>query len=625
MRWSRFLELSSKKKSYIWPVGTQVLYDNGKLPQGLTSDHVHTNDILDLQRDGGLPSSLAPGKAADWLITYCSQPTNEDPSTLEGRVNDLEVSSVVKVDVGGSREDSFLEFDQMDLSQNNEKFLTIKSADNPGVTIGEFETPNGNKVVFRAPAPSIENLDVSVEQSSDTADPDNSKIPTTAKVWEMMDAVGLSIDKPSRDEIVHSSSTSTWIELTTPLHAGVKYILTSDVSVTMYVNRSTSVGSQQLHTSSPLYLTPEVDITSIRLYKSGGYGGNGMNLRIRDFLGATSRLTKIDNAVSANSHSIPTAPGVLAVRNAIPSYFLNDLFGSKTHENDLNLGANESDPDPNPINLYLDKIINSVPEGRSIITWADQHWEGGNKKHSPELISYVRQRLGIRRVAMLGDAINGVPNASGSLTATEQGAIDVLTDFAAKAIAATGYDCALPCTGNHDANTQGGSSEDDDSDGAETGAYLHPVNMYNALFRHTRCHTFYDDNKDGIDAIIAAAEGKTADDAANLIAACKMSYYVDDALLRTRFVAISSYIGSALSNYIPTGKYAYMFQWLLDVIGDTPEGYDLAILMHTFDGWSVKNEAGSTSGGAQFARALMARKLRIDYRGYMTTPTNVRS
>lgn len=93
MRWSRFLELSSKKKSYIWPVGTQVLYDNGKLPQGLTSDHVHTNDILDLQRDGGLPSSLAPGKAADWLITYCAMPSSSsdgDEGDIRGTVAELQ-------------------------------------------------------------------------------------------------------------------------------------------------------------------------------------------------------------------------------------------------------------------------------------------------------------------------------------------------------------------------------------------------------------------------------------------------------------------------------------------------------------------------------------------------------
>lgn len=73
MKWSEFIRLSHAKKSYIWPIGTQLIYDSGALPQGLTAADIHTNDILDLQREGGMPSDMVPGKAADWLVTYCSQ------------------------------------------------------------------------------------------------------------------------------------------------------------------------------------------------------------------------------------------------------------------------------------------------------------------------------------------------------------------------------------------------------------------------------------------------------------------------------------------------------------------------------------------------------------------------
>lgn len=76
MKWSEFIRLSHAKKSYIWPIGTQLIYDSGALPQGLTAADIHTNDILDLQREGGMPSDMVPGKAADWLITYCAMPSS---------------------------------------------------------------------------------------------------------------------------------------------------------------------------------------------------------------------------------------------------------------------------------------------------------------------------------------------------------------------------------------------------------------------------------------------------------------------------------------------------------------------------------------------------------------------
>lgn len=73
IKWSEFLAESSRCKSKIWPVGTELLYDSGELPAGLTSSDVHENDILNLQKPRGLTAAQVPGKAADWLITYCSQ------------------------------------------------------------------------------------------------------------------------------------------------------------------------------------------------------------------------------------------------------------------------------------------------------------------------------------------------------------------------------------------------------------------------------------------------------------------------------------------------------------------------------------------------------------------------
>lgn len=73
IKWSEFLAESSRCKSKIWPVGTELLYDSGELPAGLTSSNVHENDILNLQKPRGLTAAQVPGKAADWLITYCSQ------------------------------------------------------------------------------------------------------------------------------------------------------------------------------------------------------------------------------------------------------------------------------------------------------------------------------------------------------------------------------------------------------------------------------------------------------------------------------------------------------------------------------------------------------------------------
>lgn len=168
---------------------------------------------------------------------------------------------------------------------------------------------------------------------------------------------------------------------------------------------------------------------------------------------------------------------------------------------------------------YLDKRIASVPAGQSFIFITDTHYVT-NKKHSAELIDYVRRKLGIRTIISGGDVENESAN---NLTNAVSQWVNFNNDFVTR----LGKDFKQVC-GDHDHNGAGAAA-------GIAFKYQFVQKMMNGYCEDSIIYdTLYEDDS----ALQALTPGWTADDKAEYNAWQKMHYYFDDETINTRFIVL---------------------------------------------------------------------------------------
>ncbi len=168
---------------------------------------------------------------------------------------------------------------------------------------------------------------------------------------------------------------------------------------------------------------------------------------------------------------------------------------------------------------YLDKRIAGVPDGKSFIFITDTHY-ATNKKHSAELIDYVRRKLGIRTIISGGDVENESAN---NLTNAVSQWVNFNNDFVTR----LGKDFKQVC-GDHDHNGAGAAA-------GIAFKYQFVQKMLNGYCEDSIIYdTLYEDDS----ALQALTSGWTTDDKAEYNAWQKMHYYFDDETINTRFIVL---------------------------------------------------------------------------------------
>ena len=125
---------------------------------------------------------------------------------------------------------------------------------------------------------------------------------------------------------------------------------------------------------------------------------------------------------------IPISVGASKVKSEIPS---SPWFDTQAKESLVDYGN------------YLDDKIDSVPAGESFIFISDCHYDTTSNKVAPELIDYIRRRLGIKTIIHGGDVHNEKP--------TRRQAADVWLNFNKDFVFNLGSDFKQIC-GDHDHN-----------------------------------------------------------------------------------------------------------------------------------------------------------------------------
>ena len=282
----------------------------------------------------------------------------------------------------------------------------------------------------------------------------------------------------------------------------------------------------------------------------------------------------------------------LLIREQLPDYYTEQPANPASYTDDA----------------YIDVKVESIPDGKHFIFITDTHWDwGNNAKHSPELISYVKNRACIDTVIFGGDYIN--------LENTKYLAKQVLTDFAYHFLSVLGRDL-LPIMGNHDTNMVNSPDEDIPV------KYLpHYVN-FDVLWRYRRCDgNYWDDNKDTLLAMATTA-GFTDDQKRDLEAQCKMTYWWDDGKNKIRYIISDTekpHCNPVWQLFENTIK-QYMI-WFYDVLRTTPAGYDVCFATHMI---GTPNTAGLQGQTVlrQISSLLMGLKTRTNKKFYFSSGTN---
>ena len=278
---------------------------------------------------------------------------------------------------------------------------------------------------------------------------------------------------------------------------------------------------------------------------------------------------------------------------------------------------------------YIDKVAEAVPSGKSFCFITDTHWES-NAKNSPLLLNYVRNRLGVETCVFGGDFIDGEIN---KYTANQ-----VMQDFAGQMYSVFG-DKFYTAIGNHDQNLANYESRYSPTAAMMEDRFLPYKAVYDCLFAPyaSKANTFWDapywtySTENGATEWMAnnttngARIKQIADDASlntELEAYGRMTYYIDDEALKTRFI---SFMCLAKPNY---GAWFDVFDsetvrmyigWLYHVLLETPKGFSVVFVTHQGAN-SLSERTYGSSNTSVITHLLMGLKLKANKRTLMATP-----
>lgn len=226
---------------------------------------------------------------------------------------------------------------------------------------------------------------------------------------------------------------------------------------------------------------------------------------------------------------------------------------------------------------YLERRIAAIPEGKHFIFYSDVHWPN-NRKHSTDLIQYVRKRTGIKTVLCAGDIIQ-------SNTSKELGAAE-LSRYMNEMVATVGPNI-LVALGDHDVN---GIKRDGVVDYSP---YIIPYTaIKNILTTHLKDKAVRE-SVESLETKFASIESQEQRE--QIIAFMRLHYYVDDEKQKIRYIVLTSgeSTHTVLVDVFGTGmgtSYQSLLElgWLADTLNSVPSGYDVVVMLH--NGIRYKNQ-----------------------------------
>ena len=260
---------------------------------------------------------------------------------------------------------------------------------------------------------------------------------------------------------------------------------------------------------------------------------------------------------------------------------------------------------------HIDEKIKNIPKGKSFIAFADWHFQMDGKRNSRKttaLIKYVREKTGIKKVLNLGDPIRSEDTFEKTRTMLRVSMEEYFYDVFGKD--------GLFAVGNHDSNVTrwlGASrrEEDPEVEGVNGGgAFNHLVtqdDVYNVSVKHIEDIVKFDEKMIAkLDRLTYPEVGipdgiyySSEEIKRQAYVWAKMHYHYDDEENKIRYIVMDTgdcgLIGFYVLNMLWTAIFPVEYDWLVDTLKSTPEGYDIAVVGHLFA--SQKPGEGGRSHG----------------------------
>lgn len=223
-------------------------------------------------------------------------------------------------------------------------------------------------------------------------------------------------------------------------------------------------------------------------------------------------------------------------------------------------------------NSYIDGKIASVPQGDSFLFVTDMHYTDNNKNSLMPML-YAYKRLGLKTVVHGGDVLCETIDRNLATLELRKWTDDMRSCFGKY---------MLPVFGNHDANWA------DITFGEVTDINQDPIIPYSIVE-----NIFLNGNRS---AIVQEIEEEirlkalnwfptiTDEDMENFVAWYKLHYYFDDHEHKTRHIILNKAgFSPIVRKYAKSDaefEYRMQFEWLYDVLLDTPDDYNIVISSH---------------------------------------------
>lgn len=344
----------------------------------------------------------------------------------------------------------------------------------------------------------------------------------------------------------------------------------------------------------------------VRLYYYGEYSPEqmdaGINLKekvgaMRNSIPAGCVLSEVSNVLdfrNADGNSLysvdlsaiakkqATSESILAHRSRIQEYFF---------------AVSDSDYSDE----YLNDCIARVPNGKHYAFVTDMHYPR-NAHHSADILSYVSKKLDLSYVLNGGDNIDQHATRYEAYGTHRKCLGEFVDEFG---------DRFLSCVGNHDNNSATGDEE------SARAALIPWTKLQPVINGHLGANCVRNDQSERLRNLPTAL---TEEQFAELDAYFKCSYYLDDSVVRTRFIAVNTGnpygVQYDVFGVSGTAEIRLHYDWIINTLLTTPEGYDVVVLGHAFDGTGNSGSWQLTTAEYYVANFMSAVKRKLPGYGF---------
>lgn len=272
---------------------------------------------------------------------------------------------------------------------------------------------------------------------------------------------------------------------------------------------------------------------------------------------------------------------------------------------------------------HIDEKIKNIPAGKSFIAFSDWHFQmdgNRNSRKTSALIKYIREKTGIKKVLNLGDPIRSEIDRDNVRTMLRVSMEEYFYDIFGKD--------GLFAVGNHDTNVTRWLNVSRREEAPEVegvnggGAFNHLVtqdDVYNVSVKHIEDIVNFDEK------LIAKLHELTYPEVGKpdgihysseeikrqAYVWAKMHYHYDDTENKIRYIVMDTgdcgLIGFYVLNMLWTAIFPVEYDWLVDTLRSTPEGYDIAVVGHMF-ATQRPGEGGGSHGIYKILRAFRGKE-----------------